>query len=106
MIHELLSTGRDNARTGRELARFLRCTLRDVTAQVERERRDGQPICAATGNNPGYFLPANPEELERYCNALKRRCNEIDATLQAMVCGEAAVKQRRKGRNDDGRGCG
>lgn len=56
MIHELLAEGRENARTGRELAQFFDCNIRDITEQVERERREGQPICVATGENPGYYI--------------------------------------------------
>ena len=85
MIHELLAEGRENARTGRELAQFFDCNIRDITDQVERERREGQPICAATGDNPGYYLAATPEELETYCNRLKGRAIELFKTRQALI---------------------
>ena len=85
MIHELLTEGRENARTGRELARVLNCDIREVTIQVERERRKGRPICAATGENPGYYLAANDEELEVYCNQLKSRAVELFKTRQALI---------------------
>lgn len=85
MIHELLTEGRENARTGRELAQALNCQIRDITAQIERERREGQPICAATGENPGYYLAETPEELEYYCDRLKGRAIEIFKTRQALV---------------------
>jgi hypothetical protein len=85
MIHELLAEGRENARTGRELAKYLNCRIRDITIQVERERRQGQPICAATGDNPGYYLAATPEELEHYCDRLKGRAIEMFKTRQALV---------------------
>lgn len=85
MIHELLAEGGENARTGRELAQYLDCRIRDITIQIERERREGQPICAATGENPGYYLAATPEELEHYCNQLKGRAIEMFKTRQALV---------------------
>lgn len=85
MIHELLAEGRENARTGRELADFFKCNIRDITEQVERERREGQPICAATGENPGYYLAADADELETYCNRLKGRAIELFKTRQALI---------------------
>lgn len=85
MIHELLTEGRENARTGRELATVLGCDIRDITAQVERERRAGQPICAAMREPAGYFLPANADELERYCNLLHKRAGELYKTRRALI---------------------
>ena len=85
MIHELLSEGRENARTGRELARFFKCDIRAITEQIEAERRDGFPICAASGENPGYYLPADAEELSQYCDRLKGRAVELFKTRQALI---------------------
>lgn len=86
MIHELLAPGKENARTGRELAQQLGCDIRSITAQIERERREGKPICAtATGPNTGYYLAANAEELAEYCKAIKRRAVELFKTRQALI---------------------
>lgn len=85
MIHELLAEGRENARTGRELAQIFACNIRDITEQVERERREGRPICAASGENPGYYLAADADELETYCNRLKGRAMELFKTRKALV---------------------
>lgn len=85
MIAELLSVGRENARTGKELAAVIGCDIRDITAAVERERRQGQPICAATGENPGYYMASDAEELERYCNRLHHRAAELYRTRQALL---------------------
>lgn len=85
MIHELLAEGKENARTGRELAQFLDCNIRDITEQVERERREGKPICAATGEVPGYYLAADADELETYCNRLKGRAIELFKTRQVLI---------------------
>lgn len=85
MIYELLAPGKANARTGRELAAVCRCDIRAITAQVEKERREGRPICAATGENPGYYLAANDEELAEYCDALKSRGIEVFKTRQALL---------------------
>lgn len=85
MIHEILSEGAENAKTGRELCKALELNLRELTAIIERERRQGQPICASSGNNPGYFLAANKEEMQRYCNALSHRAGELHKTRKACI---------------------
>lgn len=85
MVHERLDYGRENARTGRELAALLDCNIRNITEAVERERRAGRPICAASGENPGYYLAADADELERYCNMLKGRAIELFKTRQSLI---------------------
>ena len=85
MIYELLAEGQENARTGRELAEVLNCNIREITQQIEAERRQGRPICAASGEKPGYYLPASPEELEHYCKRLKSRAIELFKTRQALI---------------------
>lgn len=86
MIAELLSVGTENARTGKELAIVLSCNIRDITEQIERERREGQPICATTGGrNAGYFLAGNAEELEKYCRRLNKRAGEMQKTRRALL---------------------
>lgn len=85
MIFELLLEGADNARTGREICDLLGLRARDLTAAIERERREGKPICASTGSNPGYFLAANREEMECYCNSLLHRAGEIHKTRKACL---------------------
>lgn len=85
MIAEILTEGKENARTGRELRNLLHITARDLTAAIEKERRDGQPICASTGSNPGYYLAADKEEMQQYCNSLMRRAGEIHKTRRACI---------------------
>ena len=85
MIFEILSAGAENALTGKEICRLLNITARDLTLAIERERRDGQPICASTGSTPGYFLAANREEMQRYCNSLLHRAGEIHKTRRACI---------------------
>ena len=97
MIYEILPAGREHALTGRELANIFNCDIRVITMQIERERRDGHPICAASGDNPGYFLPANNEELEAYCNRLKGRAIELFKTRQALV---RVLRQRQEALNN------
>lgn len=85
MVYELLHTGKDNPTTGSTLARVLRCSVRDVVAQIERERRDGKTICASVGENPGYYIAADAEELDSYCEQLKGRAIEMFKTRQALL---------------------
>lgn len=85
MIFEYLATGKENARTARELAKIINCTPREVTAQIERERREGRPICASCGSTPGYYLPESDQDIIDYCECLKSRAVEIFRTRQALV---------------------
>lgn len=83
MINELLSSGAGHARTGKEIANLLGVDIRTITEQIERERRAGQPICASM--NGGYYLAANREELQAYCDCIKGRAIEIFKTRQALI---------------------
>ncbi len=85
MIHELLDRGVENALTGSELADYFGCNVRDVTAQIERERREGHPICASTGDTPGYYQAADADDLERYCERLRKRGVEVLKTRKALL---------------------
>lgn len=85
MIAELLNTGRENTQSARELASILGCGIRDISKQIEHERRQGQPICAASGENPGYYLAADEDELQKYCQQLYKRGGEIFKTRRALV---------------------
>lgn len=85
MIAELLRVGAENPTTGRQLADVIGCDIRAITAAIERERRAGAPICAAVGDNPGYYLAESEEELQRYCNRLHHRAAELYKTRQALL---------------------
>lgn len=85
MIHEYLSFGQENARTGKEICNLLGITSRELRRIVEIERRQGKPICASTTAPAGYFLAANRQELERYCRSLFRRAGEIHKTRKACL---------------------
>lgn len=84
-IQNYLGNGKNNARTARQLADMLGRDARAVTAQIEKERREGAPICAACGENPGYFIAETAEELQTYCDQLKSRGIEIFKTRQALI---------------------
>lgn len=85
MVHELLTEGAENARTSKYLCGLLRLTPRELSKIIEHERRAGKPICASTGSNPGYFLAANQEEMQRFCDSLRHRAGEIHKTRRACA---------------------
>ena len=85
-IADALERGAENAKTGRELAQFFGCNIRAITLQIEKERRDGAPICAIShSENPGYFLAADEEELRAYCRRLEGREAELAETRAALL---------------------
>jgi predicted DNA-binding transcriptional regulator YafY len=85
MVFELLEPGRDHAKTGRELADVLGCDIRTITQQIERERRAGQPICAAMNGAAGYYLAETQEDLQAYCELIRHRAGELFATRRALL---------------------
>ena len=81
-LTKVLSAGKENAVPGWKLVEILGLKdLRDLTQLVERERRDGSPICASTGAEKGYYLADGPEELEDYLRSLNRRVKNINRTV-------------------------
>ena len=86
MIYELLGTGKESARTARDLSQVTGLDRRGISLLVERERRAGKPICATCdGKTPGYFIPADREEMQAYCNSLYHREREIAKTRKACA---------------------
>ena len=58
-------------------------SVRELSKQVERERRAGQPICASvSGEHRGYFI-GDAEELRLYLHSLDRRLREVRRTRDA-----------------------
>lgn len=87
-VASVLPTGSENAVDGATLAAALGFkNRRELSKQIERERRNGQPICAAvSGENRGYYLAADSDELSRYLRSLDRRIREVRRTRE--TCGE------------------
>lgn len=86
MVQELLDYGRENTRTGKDLAKALNVDIRTITQQIEKERREGQPICASMkGAHAGYYLAADRTELESYCRQLYHRGGELFKTRRALL---------------------
>ena len=84
-VSAYLPIGAANAVSGKDLAALLGYkTVRKLSREIELERRSGLPICAANGENKGYFLAASADELERYVKRLNRRIREIRKTHDAV----------------------
>jgi hypothetical protein len=85
MITEVLATGAQNARTGREICKVLNLSSRELTQAVEIERRKGSPICASVSKPYGYYLAANQQEMQAYCRSLHHRAGEIFKTRSVCL---------------------
>lgn len=84
MIYELLLAGKENAISSRDLAKITGLSRREVSRQIESERRQGLPICATCDQPaPGYYIPADRQEMMDYCSRLLHRQMEIAETLKA-----------------------
>jgi len=81
-IAALLTKGRENALTTREISKISGLNPRDVTRAVCDERRNGAPILSDPG--AGFWLAETAEELRRCVAALHRRAGEIRQTAEAL----------------------
>ena len=84
-LTDFLQTGKDNALTAGKLADLLGCSPRDISRAVEALRRRGVPICASCHEPHGYFLAANPKELQEYITSLDGRIKEVRTTRAACM---------------------
>ena len=86
MVYELLLAGRENAITSRHLCRMLGIDRRTLTAEIERERRAGCPICASVDCTcPSFYRPESPADVLSYCQSLEGREREISRTRAALL---------------------
>lgn len=86
MIYEKLPIGDAKPITARELADYFHVGIRFIVETIEKERREGYPICATCDyKNPGYYIAANREEMLSYCMRLSHRVNELQKTRLACL---------------------
>jgi len=100
MIEELLLPGIDNARTADTLSMATGLTPRQVTQQIERERRKGAPICAACGQDGqhfGYYLAPDGDTVRKYCGRLQHRAGEIHKTRRALLRTAERMEKEKEG---------
>lgn len=85
-ISEYLFTGIENAQTSKQLREALNLTSRGISRAVMKGRRAGKPICSSTqGKYRGYYLAADKEEMQAFCNRLHHRAGEIYKTRRACM---------------------
>ena len=95
MINGILLEGEENATTAKELCKLLGMKHRELTQQIERERREGQPICASCNSTrPGYYLAQDKEQMQDYCGRLLHRMREIAATMRACKAAGESLPER------------
>ena len=84
-VSDILPRCAANAIYGQTLAAAMGFkSVRELSKQVERERRAGQPICASvSGEHRGYFM-GDPNELWLYLRSLDRRLREVRRTRDAV----------------------
>lgn len=73
-VSGLLHTGKENAVTARDLAAITGHSIREITAQIARERQAGAVILSS---GKGYFLPASTEEILHFVRAMDSRAKQI-----------------------------
>lgn len=81
-VSALLSRGRENAVPLRHLKKLLEVDGRTARLMIERERREGTPICA--DNATGYYLPSTDEEKAACVRSMRHRAGEIMKTARAI----------------------
>ncbi len=78
----LLSKGRENALTTRELCKITGQKPREITRRICTERRMGAPILSDPG--AGFWIASDADELHRCTAGLHRRAGEIHRTARAL----------------------
>lgn len=102
-IEQVLEEGQSRAIRAEQLAEIFGTDRRTICAEIERERRQGAPICASTRDQKGYYLAETGEQVRIYCRVLLHRVNEIQRTRRALLktaqrMDRTAAGERRKGR--------
>lgn len=94
-VRDFLRFGRENAIASKRLAATLGfSTVRDLQAEVARERAAGAVILSDT-HGGGYFLSDEPAELERFARTLEARArNTVLAAQSARRALDAATGQQ------------
>lgn len=90
-IYKILPIGEAAAIPGWQLCEELNISQRELSRQITKERREGKPICANSLKRPGYYLAANQQEMDEYCERLKHRAKEIFITRQACMKARASL---------------
>ena len=69
-----LRYGKENARTGAKIAKFLKFKDdRPIRLFIREMIAEGVPIASSVGKHPGYFIVSTQEEAEEYSKVLLDR---------------------------------
>lgn len=82
MVAELLDIGERSALPSSYLCKILGISRRQLTRDIEKERRSGAFICAS---GSGYYLAENAFEFRCYLRTLESRARELDTTRSALI---------------------
>ena len=83
---KLIPTGKQNARSCKELARLTGLSIKGVKAHISKLRQGGQIICSSLDNSKGgYYLPETLEELKEYTTIERARIRTAAAALRPAV---------------------
>lgn len=83
-LRDYIPLGPESPVTGAVLAKMLDSTPREIAKRIQKLRCAGVPICASTGETPGYYIAEDASQLEEYLRSLKGRLHEITATATAL----------------------
>ena len=91
-ILNLIPTGKQNARSCKDLSTLSGIPQRQLKAAVSRLRRSGAIICSSLDSvNGGYYLPESFEELREYVTIEQKR---IHTAQEALRAARKEVKRR------------
>lgn len=82
MVAELLDVGERSALPSSYLCKILGISRRQLTREIEKERRSGAFICAS---GSGYYIAENAFEFRCYLRTLESRARELDTTRSALI---------------------
>lgn len=79
-ITGLIHNGEENAVTARDLAAITGLSVREITAQIARERQAGAVILSS---GKGYFLPSSEDEILHFVRTMNSRARNIYLATQS-----------------------
>lgn len=84
MIYELLSEGKENKITTRELMSITGLSEREIVARVRKERGDKKMIMSTKVDGGGYFRPSTLEEMQIYYRQMRKSALSTLAIITAV----------------------
>lgn len=99
-VSGLLHTGKENAVTARNLAAITGHSIREITAQIARERQAGAVILSS---GKGYFLPSSEDEILHFIRTMDSRAKQIflaarsAKAMLAKVPGQLEIDEKEVG---------